>query len=261
MPVISLTTDFGNEDGYVGTMKGVIHSIAPEARIVDITHDVDPQDLRQAAYILSTAIPYFPDSAIHVVVVDPGVGSDRRPIVLRSDVGTFVAPDNGVLSPFLDAPDVRILHADQPQYWLPVISRTFHGRDIFSPLGAHLAASVPFEALGSPITDVVTFDLYQSQRLADGSIRGQVLHSDRFGNLITDIPMSWLEANGPWLFEIAGRSIDGLTATYAVVERGTLIALAGSDGLLEIAVREGNAGRVLDAGPGAEVIVKPPPSP
>ena len=257
MPVITLTTDFGQQDGYVGTMKGVILSIAPEACIVDISHDVDPQNLREAAYILSTAVPYFPPSAIHVVVVDPGVGSDRRPIVVRTETATFVAPDNGVLSPFLDALGVQVLHANRPEYWLPVISRTFHGRDIFSPLGAHLAASIPFEALGTPITDPLTFGLLRSERHADGSVRGQVLHGDRFGNLITDIPMRWLEASDRWQFEIAGRNIDGLSATYAVVERGTLIALAGSDGLLEIAVREGNAAEVLGVSPGEAVIVTP----
>lgn len=257
MPVITLTTDFGRKDGYVGAMKGVILSIAPEARIVDISHDVDPQNLREAAYILSTAVPYFPPSAIHVVVVDPGVGSGRRPIVVRTESATFVAPDNGVLSGFLAAPGVQVLHADRPEYWLEAVSSTFHGRDIFAPLAARLAAGLRFEALGTAITDPVTFRLFRSERFPDGSLRGRVMHADRFGNLITDIPISWLEESDRWLLEIAGRHIDGLSLSYASADRGALMALAGSGGLLEVAVREGNAAQVLDAGPGAAVIVTP----
>jgi len=257
MPVITLTTDFGRKDGYVGAMKGVIFAIAPEARIVDISHDVDPQDVREAAYVLSTAVPYFPPSAIHVVVVDPGVGGGCRPLVVRTESATFVAPDNGVLSSFLAVPGALVLHADRPAYWLEAVSRTFHGRDIFAPLAAHLAASIPFEALGTPISDPVTFRLLRAERLADGSLRGRVLHADRFGNLITDVPASWLGATERWLCKIAGRHIEGLSATYASVERGALVALAGSGGLLEIAVREGSAAEMLDAGRGTAVIVTP----
>jgi S-adenosylmethionine hydrolase len=257
MPVLTLTTDFGQEDGYVGTMKGVILSIAPQARIVDISHDITPQNIRQAAYVLSTAAPYFPPDTVHVVVVDPGVGSARRPIAVRTESACYVAPDNGVLSYPLAEPQAAVVHLDRPAYWLPAISHTFHGRDIFSPVGAHLAAGVAFDAVGSAISDAVAFPLPQPERLADGSLRGQVLHADRFGNLITDIPMSWLSEGEGWSFEIAGQRIVGLSVTYAAVGRGTLVALAGSEGLLEIAVREGSAAEVLGADAGTEVVAVP----
>ncbi len=281
MSIITLTTDFGQADGYVGTMKGVILSIAPQARIVDISHDIEPQNVRQAAYVLSTATPYFPPGTIHVVVVDPGVGSARRPIAVCSDRAYYVGPDNGVFSHVLagqhqvsgigdegsgEQPETRnsrpetqcsVIHLDQPQYWLAAISHTFHGRDIFSPVGAHLAAGVPFDALGTPIADPVTFPLPRPERLPDGSIRGQVLHADRFGNLITDIPMSWLAAGDAWIFDIAGQRIEGLSVTYAAAERGELVALAGSEGLLEIAVREGSATERLDVGAGTQVMATP----
>jgi S-adenosylmethionine hydrolase len=255
--VITLTTDFGQEDGYVGTMKGVILSIAPQARIVDISHDIAPQSLRQAMYILSTAVPYFPPSTVHVVVVDPGVGSSRRPIAVRTGSASYVAPDNGVLSHPLAEPNVAIVHLDRPEFWLPAVSNTFHGRDIFSPVGAHLAAGVPFDALGSVVTDAITLPLPQPERLADGSLRGQVQHADRFGNLITDIPMSWLAEGKGWRFEIAGRRIAELSITYAAVACGTLVALAGSDGLLEISIREGSAAKTLAAGAGTPVTAMP----
>lgn len=275
MRIITLITDFGQADGYVGTMKGVILGIAPEARIVDISHDIEPQNVRQAAYVLSTAAPYFPPGTIHVVVVDPGVGSARRPIAVRTERAYFVGPDNGVFSYALagmwtmsqlpsnqlrassfELP-VTVIHLDQPKYWLPTISQTFHGRDIFSPVAAHLAAGVPFGALGTLITDPVTFPLPQPERLPDGSIRGEVLHADRFGNLITDIPMSWLATSEAWIFEIAGRRIEGLSATYATARRGALVALPGSEGLLEIAVREGSAAETLGVGAGTLVTAVP----
>ena len=270
MPIITLTTDFGLADGYVGTMKGVILSIAPEASIVDISHDIEPQNVRQAAYVLSTAAPYFPPGTIHVVVVDPGVGSARRPIAVRTERAYFVGPDNGVFSYALageqearskrqeaGAKGPTVLHLNRREFWLPTISQTFHGRDIFSPVAAHLAAGVPFDALGTPITDPVTFPLPRPERLPDGSIRGEVLHADRFGNLITDIPMSWLTGNKTWVFEIAGQRIEGLSVTYAAARRGALVALPGSEGLLEIAVREGSATGRLGIGPGAPVIATP----
>jgi len=286
--IITLTTDFGQADGYVGTMKGVILSIAPQARIVDISHDIVPQNVRQAAYVLSTAAPYFPPGTIHVVVVDPGVGSARRPIAVGTERAYFVGPDNGVFSHILAGRDqgsvigdqgsggqpgtlraepqgeawnlkreATVLRLDRPEFWLPTISPTFHGRDIFSPVAAHLAAGVSFEALGAPITDPVLLPLSAPERRPDGSMCGQVLHADRFGNLITDIPMNWLAAGEAWLFDIAGQRIEGLSVTYAAAERGELVALSSSEGLLEIAVREGSVAKTLNAGAGAQVIALP----
>jgi S-adenosylmethionine hydrolase len=257
MAVITLTTDFGQDDGYVGTMKGVILSIAPEVRIVDISHDISPQNIRQAAYVLSTAAPYFAPATVHVVVVDPGVGSARRPIAVSTDSARYVAPDNGVLSYALSELGAQAVQLDRPHYWLPVVSHTFHGRDIFSPVGAHLASGVTLDEVGTAITDAETFPLPRPQRLADGTVQGAVLHADRFGNLITDIPMSWLADGQGWSFEIAEQRIAGLGVTYAAVARGTLVALAGSEGMLEIAVREGSAAEVLGAGAGTEVVATP----
>lgn len=292
MAVITLTTDFGVADGYVGTMKGVILSIAPASQLVDISHDIQPANVRQAAYVLSTAAPFFPPGTVHVVVVDPGVGSARRPIAVRTERAFYVGPDNGVLSyPLLQgdrapltgrpseasrgqapaqAPDphgtsgpicpaVSVVHLDREELWLPTVSRTFHGRDIFSAVAARLASGVRFEDLGSPISDAVTFPLPRPQRLADGSIRGEVLHADRFGNLITDIPGQWLSVAPSWQLVIGGRTIWGLSETYASAPRGELLALTGSEGLLEIAVREGSAARVLHAGAGSVVLAAPDP--
>ena len=196
MSIITLTTDFGLADGYVGMMKGVILSIAPTAAIVDISHDIpppSPQDggvrgVREAAYTLYAAYTYFPRGAIHVVVVDPGVGSERRAIALRTPQATFVAPDNGVLSYVVAGEKVEeIVSLTNPRYHLSPVSRTFHGRDIFAPAAAHLARGIPLAELGEPLTEIVTFPLPMPQPRPDGIIAGQVIHIDRFGNLITNI--------------------------------------------------------------------------
>jgi len=256
--VITLMTDFGTADGYVGTMHGVILKICPEAHIVDVSHEIAPQDLRQAAYVLYTAYPYFPDGTVHVIVVDPGVGSERRAIALRTERAAFVAPDNGVLSYVAAREDVlEIVGLTNPRYWLSEVSMTFHGRDIFSPVGAHLACGVPLSNVGSPLSEIITFDLMKPGTEADGAIHGHVLHVDHFGNIITDIRAETLEGMYDARVEIAGRSINGISATYAVADVGDLVALIGSEGHLEIAVRDGNAGAALGAVAGDEVVLRP----
>ena len=204
-PVIALTTDFGQADGYVGTMKGVILGICPEATLVDVSHDIRPQAVRQAAYVLSTAAPYFPPGTVHMVVVDPGVGSERRPIVVQTDRATYVAPDNGVLSMVLSQEPARRaiqIRVAEPRYRLPQISATFHGRDLFAPATAHLACGVEPGELGDPLplSDLVTLPVLQPQRQSDGSWLGEVLHIDRFGNLITDYqsPISNIQSASGW---------------------------------------------------------------
>lgn len=249
MSVITLTTDFGQSDSYVGAMKGVILGIAPQACIVDISHQAPPQDVRRAIAILQGIVPYYPPDTIHVVVVDPGVGSQRRPIAIRTAQGVFVGPDNGVFTRVIaDAAAsgslFAILHLDNPTYWLPAVSWTFHGRDIFAPVAAHLAAGAPFASLGTPIDDPVTLPLSQPQRLLDGRIRGQIVAVDHFGNLISDVPAEWL-ASRHWRFHIAGQLVDGLCQTYAAAAPGQLLALIGSGGQLEIAVRNGSAAQQL----------------
>lgn len=260
MSIITLTTDFGLADGYVGTMKGVILGIDPTATIVDISHEIAPQDLREAAYTLYAAHPYFPQGTIHVVVVDPGVGTERRAIALRTPPATFVAPDNGVLSYVIAGEKVEeIVHLTNPRYHLSPVSRTFHGRDIFAPAAAHLARGVPLAKLGQPLTEIITFPLPRPQVRPDGAIVGQVIHVDRFGNLITSI-MSKDLAHPPLLresiIEIKGRSIRGIANNYAEGAPGKLLALIGSSDHLEIAASGGSASQTLEATVGDEVLLK-----
>jgi len=266
--IITLTTDFGLTDGYVGTMKGVILGIAPTATIVDISHDIlppSPQDwgvrgVREAAFILYTAYPYFPQGTIHVVVVDPGVGSERRAIALRTRQATFVAPDNGVLSYVLVRERVEeIVSLTNPRYHLSPVSRTFHGRDIFAPAAAHLARGVPLAELGEPLTEIIAFPLPRPRGRSDGTIVGQVIHVDRFGNLITSITATDL-ADHPLLregvIEIKGQRMRGIANTYAEVTAGELLALIGSSNHLEISVSGGSASQTLEAKVGDEVLLK-----
>jgi len=159
MPIITLASDFGQTDGYVGAMKGVILSICPQATMVDVTHEIPPQDVHRAAHILRAVAPYYPPGTVHIVVVDPGVGSARRPLAIQTDDAFFVGPDNGLFTAILkDVRTIRIVHLDQPRYWRSAISRTFHGRDVFAPVAAHLANGVPLGRIGTPISDPVVLD-------------------------------------------------------------------------------------------------------
>jgi hypothetical protein len=256
MAVITLMTDFGQKDAYVGAMKGVILGINPQATLVDLSHEIAPQAVEEAAYVLWTAYPYFPPGTVHVVVVDPGVGSDRRPIAIQTERAFFVGPDNGVFSYVLTAErSARVVHLTNPRYWRPQVSSTFHGRDIFSPVAAHLSLGVPFGDLGEPIDDPVLLPLAQPERRADGVI-GRVIHVDHFGNVITNLGPEDLPAREGLVIEVAGQHIRGLSSTYSAAQPGELVALWGSDGLLEIAVREGSAGGRLGIRVGDKVIVR-----
>jgi len=277
-PLVTLTTDFGTADGYVGAMKGVVLGIVPNVRLVDISHQIAPQDVRQAAFALYTATPFFPPDAIHLVVVDPGVGGARRAIAVRTSGGTLVGPDNGVFSYVMarDSVEAAVALTD-PRYHLPRVSHTFHGRDVFAPAAAHLAAGVPIDALGPPVHDPITFPPPLLE-VRPGEIAGEVLHVDRFGNVVTSIgclawrgdalrldPAFWQtgDAAGAVCFRaegttvaVAGRKIGGVCRTYAEVKPGETLALVGSGGHLEIAVREGSAARRLDVRPGAPVALR-----
>ena len=252
--------DFGTSDGYVGAMHGVVLGINAGARIVDITHDIARQNLREAAFVLYTVYPHFPDGTIHVVVVDPGVGSERRAIALRTEKAQFVAPDNGVLS-YVVAKEqsLEMVELSNPDYWLPQVSATFHGRDVFSPVAAHLSLGVPLSDLGPSISGIATFPLPEPSVQPDGIVRGHVLHVDRFGNLITDIRPEVLANTECAQVEIGSHLIKGIDRTYAVAAPGALVALIGSAGHLEIAVREGDAAALLGVAVGAEVVVTPQP--
>jgi hypothetical protein len=277
IPLITLLTDFGTADGYVGSMKGVMLDIAPKACLVDLSHQIAPQNVRQAAYVLYTAYPFFPSHTVHLIVVDPGVGSARRPIALRTPRGTFVGPDNGVFSYVMaQEPVEAIVELSNPSYRLSQVSHTFHGRDVFAPAAAHLAAGVPIDELGPPVPDPITFSPPKQEITPDG-IRGEVLHADHFGNLITSIgKLCWdgeelsleaafqaTEKKKPVRFEAnaavvsaGGQEIAGIHRAYAKVERGEVLALVGSGGYLELAVREGSGAERLGLSPGDPVVLR-----
>ncbi len=261
-PVITLTTDFGWRDGYVGAMKGVILSLNPNATIVDITHDVEPQNIEEGGFLFAASAGYFPSNTIHVVVVDPGVGSERRAVAIQVGQTIFVAPDNGVLTQAvanfrstLGVQVVQVVHLNRPEYWLPRVSNTFHGRDLFAPVAAHLSLGVPLQALGEPIADwIQRSGVAAAYRLGD-DIMGHVVHIDRFGNLVTDIGERMLAAvnRARVTVRVAGRSIRGIKTTFADVGPDEMLAFVGSSGTLEVAVREGHAAKQLGIRVGAQV--------
>jgi S-adenosylmethionine hydrolase len=267
-PVITLTTDFGLRDGYVAAMKGVILSMCRDARIVDVTHEIAPQSVPAAVFVTSTVWPFFPPDAIHVCVVDPGVGTERRALLLVTDRGRFIGPDNGVLSAALPEavrgaapagggpvhlPDgFRAYSIENRAFLRAEVSRTFHGRDIFAPAAAHLALGAAPERFGPRVGAMVALPPFRARPDATGALRGRVIHIDRFGNLITDVRGEDLP-RGEIAVTVAGRTIRGLSPTFAAAEG--LLAFVGSYGYLAIAVRNGNAARELDADVGTPVTV------
>jgi S-adenosyl-L-methionine hydrolase (adenosine-forming) len=258
-PPIVLLTDFGSRDGYPGVMKGVILGIAPGAVLVDLTHEIAPQDVAGAAWALHTAWRYFPLGTIFLCVVDPGVGSTRRPVALAAGGRLFVGPDNGLFSYVLAAaPPDEAVALDDPRFHLPHPSATFHGRDIFAPCAAHLARGIPLGKLGSAVavTSLVTFALPRPVWQGD-MLHGHVLHVDRFGNLITDVAgalAAVLLAIPSARLAVAGRDISARAHTFAEGPEGEPFLLADSSGHLAIAVRNGSAAALLSAGRGDEVV-------
>ena len=251
MTVLSITTDFGLTNGFVGVMKGVIYGIAPDVKIVEITQLVSPQNVREGAYAMWRAAPFFPPGSVHVGVVDPGVGTERRPIGARLGDQYFIAPDNGLLTPLiLDAErngeTVEFVHLDNPKYWLPKVSNTFHGRDIFAPTGAHLAAGVPLSELGTLITDPTRLDMPRPEKTENGWL-AHVTIIDVFGNLTTDLPAEALEGRRDVLIRIREREIDGIVESYGHRKVGDLVAVVDSEYYIEIAVVNGSAARILGA--------------
>lgn len=259
MSIITLTTDFGLADGYVGAMKGVILSIAPMATIVDISHDVAPQDVRGAAYVLYAACPHFPAESVHLGVIDPGVGGQRQAIAVQTERATFVAPNNGVLSYVLaDQRVTGMVSLTNLRYQRLPVSHTFHGRDIFAPAAAYLVRGISLAELGPPLSEIITFPLPRPQRRADGTLVGQVIHIDRFGNLITSIRDrgGGMPMGDEMVVEVEGRTVTGIRHTFASVPVGELVAYLGSSGHVEIAVRQGDAAHVLGVQVGDEVVVR-----
>src|SRR5438046_8471794 len=255
--IVTLTTDFGVRDPYVAEMKGAILGIARAAgatvQLVDVTHEVARHDVVEGALALEAAAPFFPRGTVHVAVIDPGVGTARRGIAVAARDQVFVGPDNGVFTPFLSETGWRAFELAAPEYRLPAVSRTFHGRDVFAPAAAHVATGVDVARLGPVVSDRVRRE-WPGARARGGAIEGAVIHVDRFGNLVTSLSADAIAE--PAVVRVAGRVIP-LVGTYGDLARGGLGALVGSSGRLEIAVREGSAAAVLRARRGTRVIVSP----
>lgn len=259
MSFITLLTDFGIRDGAVGLMKGVIWRIAPDAKIADLSHTVGPQNLQEASIVLAFSAPYFPEETIHVVVVDPGVGTGRRSLAARFGTCFFVGPDNGVCTPLLESAEqaeapIEIVSLDKPEYWLPYVSDVFHGRDVYSPVGAHLAAGVPLSQLGTPIDDPIRLPLPQPEPTSTG-IRGEVIFVDDFGNLHTNILRHHLADWTKVKVRIGDVEIKGMVRTFGERPPGTLIAHFGTEHDLDLSVVNGNAQTHLGAKVGDPVEV------
>jgi len=255
-PVVILMTDFGLRDTYVGQMKSVISSISPNAHVIDLSHDVDPQNIAQGAFFLERSMPFFPDRAVVVCVIDPGVGTSRKPIAIKTARQTFLAPDNGLLTPVLGLQTITdCISISNPEIMLPVQSSTFHGRDIFSPAAAHLCAGFPFDRLGDPVNPASCIMLpAEKNRIENGNIiEGRVLFCDHFGNIVTSLESSLVENRHRW--EISAEGIDGLpiVKTYEDVDEGKLLAYRGSFDTIEIAVRNGSAAGITGLKHGAAV--------
>ncbi len=268
--IITLTTDFGLADAYVAAMKGVILGINPDARLVDICHTIEPQNISQAAFVLSTVCDFFPHRTIHLVVVDPGVSSRRKAVVLRTPTADFIAPDNGVLSYIikdyasgnaidnrqpLDTGKAEAIEITSRQYWRPTVSSTFHGRDIFAPVAAHLSLGTPLTEFGEPLDSLAVLTLLKPRQDSDGTLAGCVLHIDNFGNLITNIKRHDLPpVNTGITVEVKNELINGIVDTYDMSDG--LCTLIGGSEYLEIALKDGNAGAFLNAAVGDGVKIK-----
>lgn len=261
-PIITLTTDFGQNDHFVGVLKGVILDITPEAKIVDITHAVQAFDVLDGALTISQAYSYFPNGTVHMVIVDPGVGTARRPIVVTGERHFFVAPDNGVLSMLYDREQrLSVRHISAEHYFLQPLSSTFHARDIFAPVAAYLAKGVDADRFGDEVTDFVRFAAPRPKPTDEHTLRGVVLKVDRFGNLITNITPQ----DAPKLFEVGAAAftivvgskgqINRVCSSYAEGGPGEVFGILGSMGFLEIAAYRGSASQLLGAGKGSEVTV------
>jgi S-adenosylmethionine hydrolase len=252
-PLITLTTDFGLSDHFVAVMKGVIAGIAPPALVVDITHDIAVYNVAEAAFVISEAWPYFPTGTIHLVVVDPGVGSSRRPILAEAGGHFFVAPDNGVLSMVFDAAPHKVRVISNARMMLSQISRTFHGRDVFAPAAAHLANGMPPAKFGKLIHDCLRLDVAANRHIGGNCWRGSILKIDRFGNLITSFPIERFSniKTRPFEVRVGREKIHRLALNYAETEIGEIFVIVGSSGHLEIAANQASAAERLGCGAGA----------
>jgi S-adenosyl-L-methionine hydrolase (adenosine-forming) len=256
--IITLTTDFGTRDWFVGTMKGVIARINPRSQVVDISHEIDPGNIREGAFALAASYSFFPKGTIHVAVIDPGVGSSRRAIAVVTENYVFVGPDNGVLSWALRKEKIKpIYRLENSEFFLEPVSQTFHGRDVFSSVAAHLSKGVSPRSLGPRVRDLLQLPWPAAHRTGH-DIEGEIVYVDRFGNCITNIDVESLRAPTAGALEISvGRKCRcGIKSFYQAVPAGRPVAVIGSSGLLEIAVNGGSAARKFSLSPGKKVHVR-----
>jgi len=250
--ILTLTTDFGTGGPYVAAMKGIILAAAPETQLVDVSHEIAPQNILEGAFVLAGIVDAFPPETVHLAVIDPGVGTPRRLVAAQIADQWFVLPDNGLLSGLLNGrSSPRIHEISNPAIWRSEVSATFHGRDILAPAAAYLLRGGDADQLGPRRQDVIRLANFEP-RTDDGGLVGEVVFRDNFGNLITNVPNDRLDGRD-WQIEIAGERIAGLSRTYGDHPPGTLVALIGSSRWLEIAVVNGDAARQLSAGPGTTV--------
>lgn len=279
-PVITLTTDFGTSDSYVAIVKGIILSINPKVNIVDIAHSIEPQNIAQAAFLLDTAYHYFPEQTVHMAIVDPGVGSERQGVILKTSSAFFVAPDNGILSYIVNgtrqvegsslpqypqsletvelSKGLEAVVISNPRFWRQPVSHTFHGRDIFAPVSAGLSLGISLYEFGEKINSIHAFPIPRPFFDLQGNMIGHILYVDHFGNLITDIRNTDLP-HANVTIEIAGQHIQGISHYYE--QREKFMALWGSSGYLEISLRNGSAYDLLSVRVGDEIKVISPVQP
>ncbi|GJL77711.1 MAG: hypothetical protein NPINA01_07000 [Nitrospinaceae bacterium] len=256
--ILTLTSDFGLKDAFIGIMKGVILNIAPTAQVIDITHQIEPQNIVQAALTMEAAHSYFPKNTVHLVVVDPGVGSDRRPIAVKNKSATFVGPDNGVLTPVINSSS-RIYELNNEKYFLPGISSTFHGRDVFAPAAAWIARGTPLSKMGRKITDPQILQLPQPG-IKKNAITGEIIDIDHFGNCISNITSELLNStfnlNEALTLKISKTRIHDFSSHYSQCAKGDIGCLVNSWNKVEIFCREGNAAKKLKCRLGTRLTIK-----
>ena len=253
--LITFTTDFGTSDHFVGVMKGVVLRIQPSAQMVDITHEIQPFEVTEAAFVIAQAYRHFPKGTIHVVVIDPGVGSSRRPILAEMGGQYFIAPDNGVLSMIYLREKPKVRHITSERYFLHPVSRTFHGRDIFAPVAAHLSKGVPAARFGKLIHDYLRLTAGQPTRTGKRVWTGTVLKVDRFGNLITNLHIDEFPGvqTRPFGLNVGLQTVARLALTFTECAPGELFVIVGSSGYLEVAINQGAAAKTLGCGAGSPV--------
>ncbi len=254
--IITLTTDFGLRDHYVGVMKGVMLSVNENANPVDITHCIDSHDIRAASFVIGNSYRYFPEKTVHLAVVDPGVGSERRPLAVSADGHFFVGPDNGVFSSVIrSCEDFCAREIKNSDYLLKEISSTFHGRDIFAPVAAHLSLGVSFSEIGPQVQnpEVLPSDGYS---INGNEVRGTVVYTDKFGNLVTSIPTEAVGGGAGASVSVGGKRVAGISESYSSVEPGEILAVGGSCGYIEISVNQGRACDIFGEAPPEVIIVR-----